>query len=202
MLENEQPGHQPRRQRRLPGSTRHTEPKRPARKSQSISPASRTSRWRRLMISSRGGRNRSSWRSSRGWLIGLPRQRISPSKESRTAQIRNPKSQENRHAHPAFLQNRLLTQVNSSRSINRFLILHGRPFDMEASRSEEGCGLLNIPRGFCAALPWSLGVGSRRRLVAQPSKWLNQLSEDKNLYRTNRSSSSNARSPSCRGGKR
>src|SRR5262249_5046662 len=24
------------------------------------------------MISSRGGRNRSSWRSSRGWLIGLP----------------------------------------------------------------------------------------------------------------------------------
>jgi hypothetical protein len=66
---------------------------RPARKSQSISPASRTSGWRRLMISSRGGRNRSSWRSSRGWLIGLPRQRISPSKESRTAQIRNPKPQ-------------------------------------------------------------------------------------------------------------
>src|SRR5262249_61365530 len=32
-----------------------------------------------------------------------------------------------RHAHPAFLQNRLLAQVKSSRSINRFLILHGRP---------------------------------------------------------------------------
>src|SRR6516164_630461 len=78
------------------------------------------------MISSRGGRNRSSWRSSRGWLIGLPRQRISPSKESRTAQIGNPKPQENRHANPAFLQNRLLAQVKSSRSINRFLILHGR----------------------------------------------------------------------------
>src|SRR2546423_2289428 len=78
------------------------------------------------MISSRGGRNRSSWRSSRGWLIGLPRQRISPSKESRTAQIGNPKPQENPHAHPAFLQNRLLAQVKSSRSINRFLILHGR----------------------------------------------------------------------------
>src|SRR6516165_5157799 len=57
--------------------------KRRARKSQSISPASRTSGWRKLMISSRGGRNRSSWRSSRGWLICLPRQRISPSKESR-----------------------------------------------------------------------------------------------------------------------
>jgi GNAT superfamily N-acetyltransferase len=55
-----------------PGPTRHTELKRRARKSQSISPASRTSGWRKLMISSRGGRNRSSWRSSRGWLIGLP----------------------------------------------------------------------------------------------------------------------------------
>src|SRR6266581_4040590 len=109
-----------------PGPTRHTERKRPARKFQSIFPASRTSGWRRLMISSRGGRNRSSWRSSRGWLIGLPRQRISPSKESRTAQIGNPKPQENPHAHPAFLQNRLLAQVKSSRSINRFLILHGR----------------------------------------------------------------------------
>src|SRR2546423_1837877 len=84
------------------------------------------------MISSRGGRNRSSWRSSRGWLIGLPRQRISPSKESRTAQIGNPKPQENPHAHPAFLQNRLLAQVKSSRSINRFLILHGRPSSQKA----------------------------------------------------------------------
>jgi hypothetical protein len=36
-----------------PGPTRHTELKRRARKSQSISPASRTSGWRRLMISSR-----------------------------------------------------------------------------------------------------------------------------------------------------
>src|SRR5262245_43347133 len=111
-----------------PGPTRHTELKRPARKSQLISPASRTSGWRRLMISSRSGRNRSSWRSSRGWLIGLPQQRISPSKESRTTQIGNPKPQENRHAHPAFLQNRLLAQVKSSRSINRFRILHGRLF--------------------------------------------------------------------------
>src|SRR5262249_24739882 len=48
-----------------------------------------------------------------------PRQRISPSKESRTAQIGNPKSQENPHAHPAFLQNRLLAQVKSSRSIEK-----------------------------------------------------------------------------------
>ena len=32
-------------------------------------------------------------------------------------------------AHPAFLQNRLLAQVKSSRSINRFRILHGRLFD-------------------------------------------------------------------------
>src|SRR5262249_54169294 len=44
-----------------PGPTRHTQLKRRARKAQSISPASRTSGWRKLMISSRGGRNRSSW---------------------------------------------------------------------------------------------------------------------------------------------
>ena len=56
-----------------------------------------------------------------------PRQRISPSKESRTAQIGNPKPQENRHANPAFLQNRLLAQVKSSRSINRFRILISCP---------------------------------------------------------------------------
>src|SRR2546430_16199531 len=93
-----------------PVPPQHTELKRRARKFQSTFPASRTSGWRRLMISSRGGRNRSSWRSSRGWLIGLPRQRISPSKESRTTQIGNPKPQEKRHVHPAFLQNRLLAQ--------------------------------------------------------------------------------------------
>src|SRR5262245_64188075 len=52
-----------------------------------------------------------------------PRQRISPSKESQTAQIGNPKPQENPLAHTAFLQNRLLAQVKSSRSINRFRIL-------------------------------------------------------------------------------
>src|SRR5262249_48654702 len=84
-----------------------------------------------------GARNRSSWRSSRGWLIGLPRQRISPSKESRTTQIGNPKPQENRHAHPAFLQNRLLAQVKSSRSINRFLILHGRQIILPVRRQRE-----------------------------------------------------------------
>jgi hypothetical protein len=43
-----------------PDPTRHTERNRPARKSQSVSPASRTNGWRRLMISASGGRNRSS----------------------------------------------------------------------------------------------------------------------------------------------
>src|SRR5258708_30076500 len=62
--------------------SRHTELKRFAKKSQLISAASRTSGWRRLMICSRDERNRSSWRSSRGWLMALPLQRISPSKES------------------------------------------------------------------------------------------------------------------------
>src|SRR5215475_13990479 len=108
--------------------------------------ASRTSGWRRLMISSRGGRNRSSWRSSRGWLIGLPRQRISPSKESRTAHIGNPKPQENPHAHPAFLQNRLLAQIKSSRSINRFRILHGRQLNFSFIRDiAPVAGIIVVP---------------------------------------------------------
>src|SRR2546421_3002372 len=54
-----------------PGPTRHTERKRPARKFQSIFPASRTNEWRRLMISSRGGRNKVScgpFRCPRVWL--------------------------------------------------------------------------------------------------------------------------------------
>src|SRR5262249_23129154 len=114
-----------------PGPTRHTELKRRARKSQSISPASRTSGWRRLMISSRGGRKKASLRSARGRALRLPPHPKPPAREkrtphTRTAQSGNPKPQENRHAYPAFLQNRLLAQVKSSRSINRFLILHGR----------------------------------------------------------------------------
>jgi len=47
-------------------------------------------------------------------------------KESRTAQIGNPKTQENRDEHGAFLQNRILAQIKSQRSINGFQILHGR----------------------------------------------------------------------------
>ena len=72
VLENEQPSHQPRRQWRLPRPGATTEPNRPARKPQSISAASPTSGWRRLMISSRARRNKSSWRSSRGWLMAAP----------------------------------------------------------------------------------------------------------------------------------
>jgi hypothetical protein len=45
-----------------------------------------------------------------------------PNRESQTA--RKP------HARPAFLQNRLLAQVKSSRPINRFLILHRRPTNL------------------------------------------------------------------------
>ena len=109
-----------------PGPTRHTEPKRFARKSQLISAASRTSGWRRLMIASRDERNKSSWRSSRGWLIVPPNSESRRHKESRTAQIGNPKTQENRHQHRAFLQDRILVQIKSHRSINDFQILHGR----------------------------------------------------------------------------
>src|SRR5262249_58201985 len=76
-----------------------------------------------------------------------PRQRISPSKESRTAQIGNPKSQETPHAHPAFLQNRLLAQVKSSRSINRFRILHGRPISLLIFGRKEAQHRANLHMG-------------------------------------------------------
>src|SRR5262249_34808849 len=59
----------------------------------------------------------------------------SPPKESRTAQIENPETQENRDAHPPFLQNRLLTQVKSPRRSVAFEFSHGR-----LRRMVEGCG--------------------------------------------------------------
>src|SRR5258705_10956247 len=58
--------------------------------------------------------------------MAFPCLRIPPSKESCAPPAGNPKTQEIRHPHPAFLQNRLLAQVKSQRSINRFRILHGR----------------------------------------------------------------------------
>src|SRR5256885_12011691 len=67
-----------------PAPTRNTELKRFARKSQLISAASRTSGWRRLIIASRDERNKSSWRSSRGWLI------VSPNSESRRRRNHEP----------------------------------------------------------------------------------------------------------------
>src|SRR6516162_587348 len=81
-----------------------------------------------------------------------PRQRISPSKESRIPQIGNPKPQENQHTHPAFLQNRLLAQVKSSRSINRFRILHGRLSSFISERAQIH-GMLTpiaVSKGRCA----------------------------------------------------
>jgi hypothetical protein len=48
------------------------------------------------------------------------------SRESWDVKIGNPKTQENLHPHPAFLQNRILAQAKSARSIKRFRILHGR----------------------------------------------------------------------------
>src|SRR5262245_43898480 len=57
---------------------------------------------------------------------GFPQQRISPLRESWGVKIGNPKTQESLHPHPAFLQNRILVQAKSARSIKRFRILHGR----------------------------------------------------------------------------
>src|SRR5262249_10524320 len=133
--------------------------------------------------SSRTGRNRSSWRSSRAWLIVLPRQRILPTKESRTTQIGNPKPQENPHAYPAFLQNRLLHQTKSSRSINRLRLLHGPLSLATPSRS-----LVSI-----APVRWAterLSCNSAT-ICSSPSRWRQRVSDE----RSNGSSCRNTTSP-------
>src|SRR5258705_1849694 len=66
--------------------------------------------------------------------MSSPQQRISPSKESRSRQIRNPKTQENQDLPTAFLQNRILAHVKSQRRINRFRILHRRRYTRAISR--------------------------------------------------------------------
>src|SRR5258705_11835256 len=63
-------------------------------------------------------------RAAGSWV--LPNSESPPSKESRSRQIRNPKTQENQDLPTAFLQNRILAHVKSQRRINRFRILHGR----------------------------------------------------------------------------
>ena len=110
-----------------PGPTRQTEPKRPARNSQSISAARRTSGWRRWMIilQRRAKQHHPDDRRAAGSWV-LPQQQISPSKKSRSAQIRYLKTKENRNPRPAFLQNRIIAQAKSPRQINRFRIPHGR----------------------------------------------------------------------------
>src|SRR2546428_8452186 len=109
------------------------------------------------MIASRDERNKSSWRSSRGWLIVPPNSESRRHKESRTAQSGNAKTQEDRHQHRAFLQDRILVQIKSHRSINDFQILHGRPIKPDDSsgqvdRSEEISGCLVVACGNCPVL--------------------------------------------------
>src|SRR5215467_1630742 len=58
--------------------------------------------------------------------MAFPQHRISLSRESWGVKNGNPKTQENLHPHPAFLQNRILARPKSARSIKRFRILHGR----------------------------------------------------------------------------
>ena len=116
-----------------PGPARQTEPNRPARKPQSISAASRTSGWRRLMISSRAGRNKSSWRSSRGWLMAVPLTANLAVEGITNRPNPDPKTQENSNPQPPFLQNRILAQVKSRQWFNRFRILHGRLLNFGAT---------------------------------------------------------------------
>ena len=84
VLEDEQPGHQPRRQRWLPWPDRRPSRNDPARNSQSISAARRTSGWRMLMIyPERAGTDPSDDRPA--VTHGFPPTADLPSKKSRTA---------------------------------------------------------------------------------------------------------------------
>jgi hypothetical protein len=94
------------------GPTRQTEPKRPAKNSQSISAARRTIAWRRLMMLQRRAKQIVLTIVTR-LAQAPPKQRISPSKEARTAQIGNAKTQENPDLLPTFLQNPILAQIKS-----------------------------------------------------------------------------------------
>ena len=126
-----------------PGPARQTGANRPARKPQSISAASRTSGWRRLMIS-RAGRNKSSWRSSRGWLLAVPLtanhavEGITnrPNPESRNARKQQPTT--------GFLAKSNTSQVKPRRWINRFRILHGRPSRAPA-RANASMAIFQVP---------------------------------------------------------
>src|ERR1700678_3879227 len=84
VLENEQPGHQPCWQRRLAWTEATHRTERFARKSQLISAAGRTRGETRVVIASRDVRNKSSCRSSRGWLKAFLRQRIRRQKNHKT----------------------------------------------------------------------------------------------------------------------
>jgi hypothetical protein len=80
-----------------------------------------------------------------------------PSRESRSAEIRNPKTQENRDPPTAFLQNRILAQLKSPRRINRFRILHGQ--------LRSNCNFLGIPRNSITQRlhdPFYVGIGQPR----------------------------------------
>src|SRR5437762_2791352 len=82
---------------------------------------------------------------------GFPPTANLPSKESRSAEIRNPKMQENPDPPPAFLQNRILDQLQSQRQINRFRILHGRLLrDAREERAPQDEGSPSAP---CAPKP-------------------------------------------------
>jgi len=126
VFEDEQPGHQPRWQRRLPwtDATDRTEALR-----QKIPINLRREPHQRVAKVD----NRLQRRPKQIVLTIVARlaQDFPPtanpqSKESQNTKIRYPKMQENRDPAPAFLQNRILVRIKSQRSINDFRILHGR----------------------------------------------------------------------------
>jgi hypothetical protein len=163
LLEDEQSGHQPRRQRWLPwpDATDRTEA---AGQELPVNFRRQThqrmakvddllQRWAKQIVLTIVAR----------LAHGSPPTANLPSKESQSAEIRNPKTQENRDPPPAFLQNRILAQVKSLRCFNRFRILHGRPNSKLVS-SHSFAISPRIPREFC----WKRPALSNQRAQGMP----------------------------------
>src|SRR5437868_14633210 len=127
MLENEQPGYQPGRQRRLPRS----QPTERAESSRQTVPIDRPRQPHQRMAKVDDLLEK---RAKQVFLAIVARlaHRSPPTANLAVEGITDHPNRESQTAikpacTPAFLQNRFLAQVKSSRAINRFLILHGRP---------------------------------------------------------------------------
>ena len=158
MLQDEQPRHQPGRQRRLPHTRCAYPSNRPSRNFQSISRASRTSGWLRSMMSSSAGRNKSFRRSPRGFAIHPPTL-MTHHRIAQIAENGNPKSPETRAQTCRFLQIRLL-QPSRPPPLNGSAVLHGRP----VIRRRRAARTPPAWRGLTGAAPSASRCRAARRL--------------------------------------